>query len=104
MNDFLAMGGYGAYVWPCFALAAAVLAWNALAARRLHERAREQACRFGAEIRTETPVARILTRAGRATGVVLENGDEIAADVVVSSVDPRLTFERFLEQHGLMSR
>ena len=37
------------------------------------------------------------TRAGQATGVVLENGDEIAADVVVSSVDPRLTFERFLE-------
>ena len=42
-------------------------------------------------------MARILTRGGRATGVVLENGDEILADVVVSSVDPRLTFERFLE-------
>jgi len=49
MNDFLAMGGYGAYVWPCFALAAAVLAWNALAARRLHERAREQAIRRAAQ-------------------------------------------------------
>ena len=43
--------------------------------------------RFGAELRTEAPVARILTRAGQATGVALENGDEIAADVVVSSVD-----------------
>jgi heme exporter protein CcmD len=39
------MGGYGAYVWPCFALAAAVLAGNVLAARRLHARAREQAIR-----------------------------------------------------------
>ena len=29
---------------------------------------------------------------GRATGVVLDNGDEIHANVVVSSVDPRLTF------------
>ena len=29
---------------------------------------------------------------GRATGVVLPNGDEIDADVVLSSVDPRLTF------------
>jgi phytoene dehydrogenase-like protein len=56
---------------------------------------------FGAEIRTETPVAKILTRAGRATGVVLENGDEILADVVVSSVDPRLTFERFMEPKEL---
>jgi heme exporter protein CcmD len=49
MSDFLAMGGYGAYVWPCFALAAAVLAWNALAARRLHARAREQAIRRAAQ-------------------------------------------------------
>ena len=57
--------------------------------------------RLGAEIRTEAPVARILTRGGNATGVVLENGDEILADVVVSSVDPRLTFERFLEPKEL---
>ncbi len=48
MNDFLAMGGYGAYVWPSFALAAVVLAWNGLAARRLHARAREQAIRRAA--------------------------------------------------------
>ena len=45
MNEFLAMGGYGSYVWPCFALAAAVLAWNVRAARRLHGEAREQAMR-----------------------------------------------------------
>ena len=53
--------------------------------------------RLGAEIRTETPVAQIRTKGGRAIGVVLENGDEIAADVVISSVDPRLTFERFMD-------
>jgi len=57
--------------------------------------------RFGAEIRTQAPVAKILTKGGRATGVVLENGDEILADVVVSSVDPRLTFERFLAPEEL---
>lgn len=57
--------------------------------------------RFGAEIRTEAPVAHILTRAGRATGVALANGDEIHADIVVSSVDPRLTFERFLDAKEL---
>ena len=48
MSGFLAMGGYGGYVWPCFALAAAVLAWNVLAARRLHARVREQAIRRAA--------------------------------------------------------
>ena len=57
--------------------------------------------RFGAEIRTEAPVAAILTRNGRTTGVALENGDEIQADVVVSSVDPRLTFERFMDAKEL---
>ena len=43
----------------------------------------------GAEIRTEAPVERILTRDGRATGVVLDGGEEIAARHVLSSVDAR---------------
>ncbi|HYN68764.1 MAG TPA: NAD(P)/FAD-dependent oxidoreductase [Candidatus Eisenbacteria bacterium] len=46
----------------------------------------------GAEIRTEAPVAKILTRGGRATGVALESGEEIEAGSVVSSVDVRRTF------------
>src|SRR5262245_44739595 len=50
----------------------------------------------GATIRTETPVARILLDHGRASGVVLQNGDEIRSDVVVSSVDPRLTFLKMI--------
>jgi phytoene dehydrogenase-like protein len=57
--------------------------------------------RFGAEIRTEAPVARILTTAGRATGVALENGDEFHADVVVSSVDPRHTFLHWMDPRQL---
>ena len=56
---------------------------------------------FGAEIRTEAPVARIRRKGGRANGVVLENGDEITADVVVSSVDPNLTFLKFLDPREL---
>src|SRR3990172_6833335 len=46
----------------------------------------------GAEIRTEVPIAKIMVANGEARGVVLENGDEIPAKVVSSSVDPRLTF------------
>src|SRR5207237_5293984 len=46
----------------------------------------------GAEIRTEAPVARIRVGGGRATGVVLETGEEREADAVVSSVDVRRTF------------
>jgi phytoene dehydrogenase-like protein len=47
---------------------------------------------FGAEIRTEAAVARVTVRSGRATGVVLESGEEIPASAVVSGADPRRTF------------
>jgi phytoene dehydrogenase-like protein len=52
---------------------------------------------FGAEIRTQAPIARILVKNGRATGVALQNGDEFEARVISSSVDPRLTFVRMIE-------
>src|SRR5579872_1147139 len=55
----------------------------------------------GVEIRTEAPVARIAVRGGQATGVVLANGDELPADLVLSSVDPNLTFLRFIEAKDL---
>ena len=50
----------------------------------------------GAEIRTEAPIERILVGNGQAKGVVLENGDEIQAGIVSSSVDPRLTFMKMV--------
>jgi phytoene dehydrogenase-like protein len=58
---------------------------------------------LGVEIRTQAPVEKILTKNGRATGVVLKNGDELSASVVSSSVDPHLTFEKFLEPGELPS-
>lgn len=45
----------------------------------------------GAEIRTGAEVARITSRDGRATGVVLADGEEIAARGVASGVDPKRT-------------
>jgi phytoene dehydrogenase-like protein len=47
---------------------------------------------FGAEIALESPVANVITRNGRATGVALADGSEYHADVVVSAIDPRRTF------------
>ncbi len=46
----------------------------------------------GGEIRTEASVDRILTRNGRATGVVLCGGEELHAKIVVSNLDVRRTF------------
>jgi len=51
----------------------------------------------GVEIRTKAPVGKILVKNGRATGVVLQSGEELSANVVSSSVDPHLTFEKFIE-------
>jgi len=50
----------------------------------------------GAEIRTEAPIAEIILKNGQAKGVVLENGDEIYAGAISSSVDPRLTFMKMV--------
>ncbi len=61
----------------------------------------EAAREAGAEIRTQAPVARIIVKNNRAQGVALSNGDEIAADVVSSGVDPRLTFIKFIEDGHL---
>jgi phytoene dehydrogenase-like protein len=47
---------------------------------------------YGATIETERSVAKVLTKGGEAVGVVMENGDELHAKCVVSSVDPHLTF------------
>src|SRR5207302_908933 len=55
----------------------------------------------GAEIRTEAPVAQIRVKNGQAWGVVLANGDELAADLVLSSVDPNLTFLKFIDEKDL---
>jgi phytoene dehydrogenase-like protein len=55
----------------------------------------------GAEIRTKAPVGKILVKNGRACGVVLQSGEELSASVVSSSVDPHLTFEKFLEPSEL---
>jgi phytoene dehydrogenase-like protein len=52
---------------------------------------------FGAEVRTEAPVERILQKDGRVTGVVLDGGEELTADLVVAATHPRITF---LEQLG----
>jgi phytoene dehydrogenase-like protein len=55
---------------------------------------------LGVEIRLEAGVSQLLMKGNRATGVVLENGDEIKAKTVISGVDPHRTFLKLVgEQH-----
>jgi phytoene dehydrogenase-like protein len=59
---------------------------------RLSEALASAARASGAEIRTGAEVASVRVQKGAATGVVLGSGEEIAAEKVVSSVDPKRTF------------
>jgi phytoene dehydrogenase-like protein len=52
---------------------------------------------FGSEIRTDAEVARIRTRDGRVAGVTLASGEEIDADVVVTTAHPQISFLRLLD-------
>jgi phytoene dehydrogenase-like protein len=58
---------------------------------------------LGAQVRTEARVVKVIVKNGRATGVALENGDELKAKVVVSSLDPKLTFLEFVDEVELPS-
>lgn len=54
----------------------------------------------GVRIRTAAPVAQVLVREERAVGIALEDGEEIQADIVVSSADPYHTFKGLVgEKH-----
>jgi phytoene dehydrogenase-like protein len=56
---------------------------------------------FGAEIRTGAPVAAIDVVDGRARGVILEDGTEIRARVVLSNADPKRTFLGLVDKREL---
>ncbi|MCB8917427.1 MAG: NAD(P)/FAD-dependent oxidoreductase [Ardenticatenaceae bacterium] len=56
---------------------------------------------FGAEIRTNTPVAHLRLANGQANGVVLANGDELAARAVLSTTNPRHTFTQLVDPFEL---
>ena len=56
---------------------------------------------FGAEIRTEARVSEVIIKHGKAIGVALENGAEIYADTVISSLDPNLTFLDMVDEKSL---
>ncbi len=55
----------------------------------------------GAEIRTSSPVGKILVENGKAVGVKLEDGEEIRSRCVLSSADPKRTFLKLIDSEYL---
>jgi phytoene dehydrogenase-like protein len=56
---------------------------------------------FGAEIRTDARVHKIIVRGGRAVGVALEDGTELRAPVLVTTVHPKIAFLDMIDRHEL---
>jgi phytoene dehydrogenase-like protein len=57
----------------------------------------------GAEIKTDAGVREIIVERGRATGVVLENGETIRAKYVAANVNPKLLYTRLVPAGALRS-
>ena len=64
--------------------------------------AMKHACEeHGIVIRTDTPVARVLIKNGRAAGVVTGGGEEILADRVIGNLHPKLLFQNLVGEERL---
>jgi phytoene dehydrogenase-like protein len=55
----------------------------------------------GGTIRTGADVAKVMTRSGRATGVLLADGEEVRGDLVVSNADVKRTFLKLVDEDAL---
>ena len=55
----------------------------------------------GVKLRTKVTVARILVEADRAAGVTLESGEVLRADLVISAINPRTTFQGLVGPRAL---
>jgi phytoene dehydrogenase-like protein len=55
----------------------------------------------GVVLRTAAPVARVIVKGGRASGVVLDDGEVVEAKRVVANVTPNVLFERLVAAEDL---
>jgi phytoene dehydrogenase-like protein len=68
---------------------------------RITQAMAQAARQAGAEIRTGAEVARVLTEAGEARGVILHSGEVIHSRLTVSNADPKRTFFGLVPQEAL---
>ncbi|MCL4185841.1 MAG: NAD(P)/FAD-dependent oxidoreductase, partial [Burkholderiaceae bacterium] len=61
----------------------------------------KSAAAHGAEIRTDSPVREILIERGRAVGAVTEAGEAFRARAVISSLNPKLLYQRLIDPQAL---
>jgi phytoene dehydrogenase-like protein len=62
---------------------------------------RSSAESFGAEVRVNAPVEKVLIENGRVKGVAIAGGEEVYARAVVTTCHPQITFLRQIDRHEL---
>ena len=62
---------------------------------------RKSAEHFGAEVRLNSSVEKVMTRGGAVTGVVIAGGEERYAPLVVTAIHPKITFLKHLDKYDL---
>lgn len=82
-------------------LSTAEMAWRVRGLGGLADACRGTAEARGVRIRTGADVAEIASAGGRVQGVVLADGEELAAPAVVSTIHPELTFLALLDPESL---
>jgi phytoene dehydrogenase-like protein len=55
----------------------------------------------GVALRLEAPVTKVIVENGRATGVLLDSGEQIAARCVIANVNPSLLYQRLVDRSEL---
>ncbi|MBS0478779.1 MAG: NAD(P)/FAD-dependent oxidoreductase [Proteobacteria bacterium] len=61
----------------------------------------EACAEMGVEVSLEAPVAKVLVDGGKAVGVKLESGEEIAAGIVIANAGPALVFRQLVDRADL---
>ncbi len=56
---------------------------------------------FGATVRVNARVQKVLVKGGRATGVVINDGEEIAAPLIITACHPQITFLKQIDRQDL---
>ncbi len=62
---------------------------------------RRAAENFGCQVRTGAPVAKILVKNGRVTGVALKSGEELHAPMVMTTIHPQIAFLKLIDRAQL---
>jgi phytoene dehydrogenase-like protein len=68
---------------------------------KITEAIAESGARFGLEVRTDSPIAKVLVEEGRAVGVVTEKGEDYRAPLVISNLNAKTLMTRLVEPRHL---